>query len=64
MRANELERKVLLHFLADATAPIQKREMDFGNVHVLERRFTGVGFVVDFIKSEELSVADAAQSFV
>ncbi|AKU92477.1 hypothetical protein [Vulgatibacter incomptus] len=62
MKATELEQKVIERMLADRGLNPLRSRVDFASVEVLDRWFSGVGFMAEFVDSEELQVFDAEVS--
>jgi hypothetical protein len=54
MKASNLEKVIITRFLEDPAVKPVKRSIDFESVDVVGREFTGVGFVTDFRRAEEM----------
>ena len=62
MKANELERAVIERMLADCEPRPVRSVVNFEAVTVSDREFTGVGFMTELERSEELRLFDAGLS--
>jgi len=62
MRVSDLEKAVIERFLADPALRSNKRSINFEAVNVRSREFTGVGFLTDFHRSDELKLFDEGVS--
>lgn len=63
MRANKLERIIISSVLADQALKVAKSEVNYDAVVVENRELTGVGFLTEFERSEELKLFDDDVSF-
>ena len=62
MKLNELEREVLARFLADQELRFSEKKIDVDAVNVTDRSFTGIGFMTDVQKDENVRILDEARS--
>jgi hypothetical protein len=62
MKLNEFEREVLGRFLADKDLRFSVDKIDMDAVTVADRSFTGIGFVTDVQKDENVRLLDDARS--
>jgi hypothetical protein len=56
MKTNELERAVVHRILRDSELNPVKHEVNFEQVKVLDRDYTGIGFLTEFERSSELKL--------
>ncbi|HMJ51349.1 MAG TPA: hypothetical protein VK540_04715 [Polyangiaceae bacterium] len=63
MKVNQLEMKVIDRFLKDSTLPsLAKSQIDFDQVDVTDRDYTGAGFFTEFERSEALRIFEKGTS--
>ena len=62
MKITQLEVEIIRRFLADRDLDLSKRTVVAGEVNVLDRSFSGIGFMTEFEKTNAMRVFEDSRS--